>query len=106
MELIENLKSSNSNLDIIEKRASRADYIGLEVYIQDQESVSNDSIDDVVKTIESSMEGISSKTIDDFKSKQRINSAICWIIIMILVTNYFWPWIFLFIPGLEYTSEN
>jgi hypothetical protein len=94
LEVMESLKSPN--LDIVEKKVARPDYVGLEVYVQDQESVSNESIDGVIKSIESSLEGISSKTVEDFKSRQRINSCICWSVILILVTNYFWPWFSLF----------
>lgn len=87
LEMVERLKSPN--LDIVEKRVAREGYVGLEVYIQDQE-VSNEAIDGVVKTIESSFEDISSKTIDDFKVIQRRNSLICWTVILLLVLNYFW----------------
>lgn len=98
MNVIEGLNSPQ--IDIVEKRVARSGYVGLEVYIQDQE-VSNDEIDGVVKKIESSFEDISSKTVEDFKRKQRMNSCICWSVILILITNYYWPWISLlnFIPG-------
>mmetsp|Transcript_20792 Transcript_20792/g.24575 ORF Transcript_20792/g.24575 Transcript_20792/m.24575 type:complete len:101 (+) Transcript_20792:174-476(+) len=88
--MINNLKTSK--VDVIEKRVAKTGYTGLEVYVHDQES-SNDSIEDIVKAIEASMPDIETKTVDDWRSKQRVRSFICWLLIFVLVTNYYWPWI-------------
>ena len=51
------------------------------------------SVEDAVCEIRSKIAKVSEDTEADWKYKSNVRASICWGVILVLVTNYFWSWI-------------
>jgi hypothetical protein len=86
----------DGSMEIVQKPVPRSGYVGVEVFGLDSEAGNeggNKVVDITVDEIKRSMAKVDEDTVREWRKKAQLRAGIFWTCVLLLLSNYFFPWI-------------
>mmetsp|Transcript_10344 Transcript_10344/g.29552 ORF Transcript_10344/g.29552 Transcript_10344/m.29552 type:complete len:88 (-) Transcript_10344:102-365(-) len=87
------MRAEYRGVEIRQKPIARAGEVRIQITKGDVEK-EDPLLNEVAHAIEGQLEAVTKHTENDFQRRRAITSTICWLVIFLLVGNYFFHWFF------------